>query len=63
MEKRTPVQGQRMKQGTQTGALGQPGGRGEGGSGWGTAVHPWLIHVDVWEKPPQYGKVISLKIK
>ena len=21
----------------------------EGGSGWGTHVHPWLIHVNVWE--------------
>ena len=34
-------------------ALGQPrvigwGGRCEGGSGWGTHVHLWLIHVDVW---------------
>jgi len=24
------------------------GGRREGGSGWGTRVHPWWIHVDVW---------------
>ena len=23
-------------------------GRG-GGSGWGTRVHPWQIHVDVWQ--------------
>ena len=22
---------------------------GEGGSGWGTHVHPWQIHVDVWQ--------------
>ena len=22
----------------------------EGGSGWGTHVHPWWIHVDVWQK-------------
>ena len=21
-----------------------------GGSGWGTHVHPWLIHVNVWQK-------------
>ena len=21
----------------------------EGGSGWGTRVHPWRIHVDVWQ--------------
>jgi len=25
-------------------------GRG-GGSGWGTHVHPWLIHVNVWQNP------------
>ena len=23
----------------------------EGGSGWGTHVNPWLIHVNVWQKP------------
>ena len=32
-----------------------------GGSGWGTHVNPWLIHVNVWQKPLQYGKVISLQ--
>ena len=37
---------------------GEGGGR-EGGSGWGTHVHPWLIHVNVWQKPPQYRKVIQ----
>ena len=21
----------------------------EGGSGWGIRVHPWRIHVDVWQ--------------
>ena len=26
-------------------------GGGGGGSGWGTHVHPWLIHVSVWQKP------------
>ena len=36
----------------EAGALGRPrgmvqGGRWEGGSGWGTHVHPWQIHVDV----------------
>ena len=36
---------------------------GEGGSGWGTHVHPWLIHVNVWQKPPHYCKVISLQLK
>ena len=31
---------------------------GEGGvrgSGWGTQVHPWLIHVNVWQN--QYNVV------
>ena len=50
------------------GALGQPGGmawggRWEGGSGWGPHVHPWLIHVNIWQKPLQYCKVISLQLK
>ena len=35
----------------------------EGGSGWVTHVHPWLIHVNVWQKPPHYYKVISLQLK
>ena len=30
---------------------------GEGWSGWGTKVNPQLIHVNVWQKPPQYCKV------
>jgi len=25
------------------------GGRWEQGSGWGTCVHPWWMHVDVWQ--------------
>ena len=29
----------------------------------GTHVSPWLIHVNVWQKPPQYCKVISLQKK
>ena len=42
------------------GALGWPrgmgwGGRREGGSGWGTHVHPWRIHVNVWQN--QYNIV------
>ena len=41
------------------GVLGQPrgmeGGEScEGGSGWGTHAHPWLIHVHAWQKSPQY---------
>ena len=39
------------------------GGRWEGGSGWGTHVHPWLVHVSVWQKPLQYCKVTSLQLK
>ena len=50
------------------GALGWPrgmgwGGRWKGGSGWGTHVDPWLIHVNVWQKPLQYCRVISLQLK
>ena len=39
------------------------GRRWEGGSGWETHVHPWLIHVNVWQRPLQYCKVISLQLK
>ena len=41
------------------------GGRDvEGGFGMGgTHVQPWLIHVNVWQKPPQYCKLISLQLK
>ena len=38
------------------------GGRWDGGSGWGTHVNPWLIHVSVWQKPLQYCKVIILQL-
>ena len=56
-----------MKQVLGPGALGRPrgmgwGGRWEVGSGWGTHVNPWLIHVSVWQKPLQYYKVISLQL-
>ena len=33
-----------------------------GGSGWGTHVNPWLIHVNIWQNPLQYCKVISLQL-
>ena len=41
-----------MRQTLGPGALGRPRGIGwrerwEGGSGWGTHVNPWLIHVNV----------------
>ena len=50
------------------GELGWPrgmgwGGRWKGGSGWGTHIHPWLIHVNVWQKPLQYSIVIRLQFK
>ena len=56
-----------MRQVLRAGALGRPrgmgwGGRREGGLGWGTHVNPWLIHVNVWQKPVQYCKVISLQL-
>ena len=48
-------------------ALGRPRGMGwrgrrEQGSGWGAHVNPWLIHANVWQKPLQYCKVISLQL-
>ena len=30
-----------------------------GGLGWGTHVNPWLIHINVWQKPLQCCKVLS----
>ena len=56
-----------MRQALGAGALGRSrgmgwGGRREGGSGCGTHVNPWLIHVHVWQKPLQYCKVISLQL-
>ena len=56
-----------MRQVLRAGALGRPrgmgwGGRWEGGSGWGTHVNQWLIHFNVWQKPLQYCKVISLQL-
>ena len=56
-----------MRQVLRAGALGRPRGMGwgerrEGGSGWGTHVNPWLIQVNVWQKPLQYCKLISLQL-
>ena len=56
-----------MRQVLGPGALGRPRGIGwrgrwEEGSGWGTHVNPWLVHVNVWQKPLQYCKVISLQL-
>ena len=56
-----------MRQVFGAGALGRPrgmgwGGRRERGLGWGIHVNPWLIHVNVWQKPLKYCKVISLQL-
>ena len=56
-----------MRQVLRAGALGRSRGMGwrrrqEGGSGWGTHVNPWLIHVNVWQKPLEYCKVVSLQL-
>ena len=64
---RSPAQVGCMRQVLRPGALGRPRGIGrrgrwEGGSGWGTHVNPWLILVNVWQKPLQYCKVISLQL-
>ena len=37
------------------------GGRWEEGSGLGTHVHPWLIHINVWKN--QYSIVRQNKVK
>ena len=56
-----------MAQETLTGALYQPRGVGWGGS-WegvqegGTYEYLWLIHVEVWQKPTQYGKAIIFQL-
>ena len=38
---------------------------GEGGwewdSGWGTHVHPWWIHVNIWQN--QYNIVLGIQLK
>ena len=64
---RSPAQLGCMRQMLGPGALGRPRGIGwrgrwEGGSGWGIHVNPWLIRFNVWQKPLQYCKVISLQL-
>ena len=47
-------------------ALGQPRGIGGEESGRfriGGHVYLWLIHVNVWPKPPHYCKIIILPLK
>ena len=64
---RSPFQVGCMWQVLRADALGRPRGMGwrgrwEGGSGRGTHVNPCLIHVNVWQKPLQCCKVISLQL-
>ena len=57
----------------ETGCLGLvhwDGPEGWDGEGGGRKVsspkdggHPWLTHVNVWQKPLQYCKVISFQLK
>ena len=68
MWNRSPVQVRCIRQGAQGWCSGMTlrdrmGREVGGGSGWGTHAHPWLIHVNVWQKPPQYCKVINLQLK
>ena len=64
---RSPAQVGYMRLVLGPGALGRPRGirwrgRWERGWGWGIHVYPRLIHVNVWQKPLQYCKVISLQL-
>ena len=49
-------------QGWCTGKTQRDGMGREAGGGNRTHVNPWLIHVNVWQKPLQYCKVISLQL-
>ena len=56
-----------MSQVLRVGALGRPIGIGwgrevGGGIRMGNILNPWLIHVNVWQNPLQYCKVISLQL-
>ena len=68
MWNRLPGQIRCMRQGAQSPCTGMTlrvgmGREVGGGSGWVTHVHPWLIHVNVWKKPLQYQKLISLQLE
>ena len=58
-----PAQDGCMRQVLRAGALERPRGMGLGeGIRMGDTVNPWLIHVNVCQKPLQYCKVISLQL-
>ena len=60
----SPAQAGCMRQVLGAGALGRPGGIGWGWDRMGIHMYvdPWLIHVNVWQEPIQYCKVISFQI-
>ena len=61
---RSPVQVPRMRQGAQGWCTGMTQTDGMGRElGGEPHVYPWLFHVNVWQKPLQYCKVISLQLK
>ena len=43
-------------------AEGWSGEGGRRGFRIGEGVHVWLVHVDVWQGPPQYCEVIVLQL-
>ena len=68
MWNRSPVQVRCMKQDPQSQCTGTLrgmgwGGRWQGVSGWKTHIYLLLIHVNVWQKPPQYCNVIIPQLK
>ena len=67
MWNRSSVQVQYMRQGAQgwcTGMTQKDGMRREMGGVFrmGNTCQPWLIHVNVWQKPLQYCKLINLQL-
>ena len=57
-----------MRQGTQGWCIGMTlrdgmGREVDGEFMMGTHVHMWLIHVNIWQKPLQYCKVINLQLE
>ena len=38
-------------------------GREEEGSGWGTHVHLWQIHFDIWQNQHNIVKLNNIKLK
>ena len=57
-----------MTWGTQTGANNLEGWGGEGDGrevqeGGDIYIYLWLIHVDVWQKPTKFCKLINFQLK